>query len=128
MATAESAIFPPTVMRCRRVRPDVQMSRLAPAGPAGRAPHCLRGVEQGAALARKDAPDPCSHALNILRGMSVASTSCRNVEENSLSRKRLKHAPPVDREACGLAHMVLLTTGYHQQERRLRPGSTTHRT
>jgi hypothetical protein len=66
--------------------------------------------------------------LNILRGMTVAFRSCHAVSEKFLSLEGLHQAPPVVLEVRGLAHMVLLTTGYHQQERRLRPGSTTHRT
>jgi hypothetical protein len=66
--------------------------------------------------------------LNILRGMTVALRSRHAASEKFLSLDGLHRAPPVVLEVCGLAHMVLMTTGYHQQERRLRPGSTTHRT
>jgi hypothetical protein len=60
--------------------------------------------------------------------MDVVSTRRRPVEKNPSSCKQLRHQTPVALEVRGLAHMVLMTTGYHQQERRLRPGSTTHRT
>jgi hypothetical protein len=115
-------------MRCRHFRADLQMTRLAPAGLAGGPLRRCCGVERGAALARPDALASCNRALNILDGMAVASRCRRTVTKNALSRKRLQHATPVILEVCGLAHMVLMTTGYHHQERRLRPGSTTHRT
>jgi len=60
--------------------------------------------------------------------MDGSSPSCGAATAKSLIWQALGRISPVVIEVRGLAHMVLMTTGYHRHERRLRPCRTTHRT
>jgi len=61
-------------------------------------------------------------------GMDASNSPCGVAPAKSLIWRALSRISPVAIEVRGLAHMVLMTTGYQRHERRLRPDRTTHRT